>query len=464
MKRLAAFIAASVLAAASETSWQESLSLSQAIEIVKRDNLEIAAADYARQSAAADADIASGYQWGALEVSQDVIRSDHPGNVFGFKLSSREADFGDFGAQEFMNNFSLCSGGDASACAAMYTTPPQSLNYPDAYTFYQTKLSYQVPLYVGGKLAAYEQITRSVEKLRGLEKDEVAEEKIYQIRKAYYDMALLNSSISHFTTILNNIKTLETMAQTMIEEGYAQTTDLLEVQSRRANVERMINEMQSNKQLLYHFISFLLNRTVTAIDAPQEDVPMCVRSDDEVLQGNIDLKKARTGLEITDKMVDAATAGFLPQLGAFAELSTADDSFLGDASDHKAYTVGARLSWNLFNGGVDAAGYEKAKIEHLKMQTQYQLAQKGTALKLHQIRTEIEKHDFEIESLQKELDLASAIYLNYEGRYREHLASMSDVIIKQSEQIEKILALQMAKNKRNERVFALQRLANGVAL
>ncbi len=38
---------------------------------------------------------------------------------------------------------------------------------------------------------------------------------------------------------------------------------------------------------------------------------------------------------------------------------------------------------------------------------------------------------------------------------------MSDVIIKQSEQIQKILQLQQAKNKRNERILALEKLTNG---
>jgi hypothetical protein len=39
---------------------------------------------------------------------------------------------------------------------------------------------------------------------------------------------------------------------------------------------------------------------------------------------------------------------------------------------------------------------------------------------------------------------------------------MSDVIIKQSQQIEKVLNLQMVKNQRNERIFALEKLSNGV--
>jgi len=38
---------------------------------------------------------------------------------------------------------------------------------------------------------------------------------------------------------------------------------------------------------------------------------------------------------------------------------------------------------------------------------------------------------------------------------------MNDVIIKQSQQIEKILLIQQTRNKRNERIFELEKLANG---
>ena len=132
-----------------------------------------------------------------------------------------------------------------------------------------------------------------------------------------------------------------------------------------------------------------------------------------------------------------------------------------DAKDHKAYTVGARLTWNIFNGGIDSAKVEHSRLEYLKTQLQVQLAHKGIALQSAKILTEIQSADAEIKSLEAELILADVIYKNYEGRYKEKLSSMSDVIIKQSEQIQKILELQVAKNKRNQKVFALEKLANG---
>jgi outer membrane protein TolC len=440
---------------------QDGLTLDEALNILKSKNLEIKAADLELQVAKEDVKTLTGKNWGKLDLIQDVANSDDAGNVFGFKLTSREANFGDFGAKEFMTNMGLCQGGNMAACNDMYSKPPHDLNYPDSRTFFQTKLKYEVPLFTGFMLSSYENIMNQVTKLKSLDKEKVAKEKSYQLRKSFYDMGLLKSSIKHLNVILKNINILENMTKEMIDVGYAKNVDLLEVQAKKANVKRLISQMEANKKLLYHFISFLLNQKVINIITPTKPVPMPSYSDEYILSHNLDIKKAKTGLEITKKMIDANKASYYPMVGAFAELATADDSFLGDANDHKSYTIGARLSWNLFNGGIDSAKVQKAKLESLKVASQVELAKKGIALKVAKIRTEIASLDSEIESLKKELELANAIYKNYEGRYKEKLVSMSDVIIKQSQQIEKILQLQIAYNKRTEKIIALEKIANG---
>lgn len=434
------------------------LSLPAALEILESNNLEIKSAALDVQSASSDTSIAKGYNFGSLDLTQNVIRSNDAGNVFGFKLSSREADFNDFGFDEFLGQM----GGLPGNTQQLLATQPKNLNYPGYQNYYQSKLTYMVPLFVGGKLSAYGDIAEKMEEIKKLDESHVKTEKVYETRKSYYDMALLQNSIDHMKTIHKNISTLERTTQMMIQEGYAKKVDLLEVEARKANVERSITEMEANKKLLYHYLSFLLNTPVTEIELPSNDYPTSAISEEDVLANNTDLKKAAQGLEIRDRLVDVAYAPFLPQIGAFAEASSADDTFLGDFNDHKAYTIGAKLSWNLFNGGVDKNSLEKARIEKIKTTTQVELAKKGIALQYDKIRTEIESLTSQVKSLEKELELSSQIYKNYEGRYHEHLASMSDVIIKQSQQIEKVLNLQMVKNQRNERIFALEKLSNGV--
>lgn len=426
------------------------LSLPQALELLENQNLEIKAAALDIQSAHSDVTIAHGYNYGSLDFTENAVRSNDAGNVFGFKLSSRQATFGDFGFADFsLTNPNILS------------VQPKDLNYPGYQNFFQSKLTYMLPLYTGGKLSSYGEISEKMEKIKKLDADQIKTEKIYETRKSYYDMALIQHSIDQMTIIRSNIATLEHTTEVMIQEGYAKKVDLLEVQSKKANVERTLTEMEANKKLLYHYLSFLLNQEVQEIELPSNDRASTIPNESDVMANNIDLQKAAEGLKIRGKMVDLAYAPFLPQIGAFAEASSANDTFLGNFNEHKGYTLGAKLSWNLFNGGVDNGALEKARIEKLKTATQVELAKKGIALQYDKIRTEIESLDSQVNSLEKELELAEAIYKNYEGRYHEHLASMSDVIIKQSGQIEKVLNLQSVKNQRNERIFALEKLSNG---
>lgn len=430
------------------------LTLDEAVVLLKEQNLEIKSSLYEAKNAQNDLLVSQGYNYGSLDFVQNTLRSNDAGNVFGFKLSSREASFGDFGFNEFDMTGS-------TPMQQLLATQPKDLNYPGYQNYFQSKLTYSIPLYTGGKLNSYEKIASEMEKIKQLDTASVTAEKIYQTRKSYYDMALLEHSIEQLSIMQKNIIVLQTTTKEMFKEGYAKKVDLLEVEAKKANLDRMLFEMEANKKLLYHYLSFLLNQNITEITIPSDDRAKSVISEADVLANNSDLKKATHGLKVSSSMVDVANAPFLPTIGAFAEASSADNTFLGNFSDHAAYTIGARLSWNLFNGGIDENTLEKSRINRLKASTQLELAKKGIALQVEKIKTEIESFDYQVSSLEKELELADQITKNYEGRYREHLTSMSDVIIKQSAQIEKILNLQMVKNQRNERIFFLEKLSYG---
>jgi len=387
-----------------------------------------------------------------LDFIQNISRSNDAGNVFGFKLTSREASFGDFGFSEF----------DPSLPASqLLQTQPHDLNYPQDRNFYQSKLKYQVPLFTGFKLSSYADIMHSMTRIKRLQKEQVINEKIYELRKSYYDMALLENSTKNLTTILNNIKTLENTTKSMIEVGYAKKVDLLEVQAKEGNIQRLLLQMHSKQKLLYHYISFLLNEKITQIAVPNTEVKMPTSSNEEILSHNLDVQKAQTGLKVQEGMLDVSKSAYYPKVGAFAEVATADNTFLGQAKDHQAYTVGVQLTWNVFSGGTNSAKIEKSQLEYLKTKTQIQLAKAGVRLRIAKLKTEISSLNDELHSLQKELTLSNEIYKNYEGRYKEKLVSMNDVIIKQSQQIQKILQLQVVSNKRNEKILALEKLENG---
>lgn len=435
----------------------DGLTLKEAIAKVKQNNTEINIAKYDEEIKTLEHDAARGLHYGSLNLTQSALRSNDAGNVFGFKLQSREATFADFGFDEFLGQMGSLPGNTNQLLA----TQPANLNYPKARNHFQTQLEYTIPLYTGGKLEQYGNITAALKRMSTLEREQLTNQKVYEVKKSFYAISLMNTFIYNLTIIEKNISTLEKTVQEMIQEGYAKKIDLLEVQARKADLERMLHQAKANKILLYHFLSFLLDEKVTLIEGMYDAMPMVEVSEADIQERNLDIQKAKQGLEITKMNIALQESSYLPTIGAFAQYGSNDNTLMNDFSKHDAYTVGVQIKWNFFNGGVDKATVEKARVENLKVAQQVALAQKGIALKVEQLKTEIQSYEFELKSLQKEVELARAINENYLGRYREKLVSMNDVIIKQSEEISKVLKLKEVQNSRNEKLFELEKIANG---
>lgn len=454
----------------------ENLSLHDAIKRTKEHNLEIDIAHFDKQVNDLGVRVANGYSFGKLDATLMGMRSNDAGNIFGFKLQSREANFGDFGFSDFLGAFGASMVNetglpDFNAFAANMANPaaqsqllsiePVDLNYPKTRNHFDTKLSYMIPIYTGFKLKSYRDIAREMSKMGALNRDQVVAEKLFEVKKAFYDISLLINFEKDLRHIQSNMAKLKRTTQEMRKEGYAKKTDLLEVESKLANITRMLVQTDANKELSYQFLSFLLNSEVKSIQTVALDAPEFTVTVADVLDSNLDIKKAKTGLVIQSKMVDVAGSSFHPSVGAFAEYGSSDDKFLNEFKDHDRYTVGVQLSYNLFSGGSDFAALQQEKLKKLKVARQVELAKKGIALKFKKIKTEIKNFNAQVESLEKEVDLSNEIFLSYQARYDEGLSSINDVLIKEALQIEKLLNLQHVQTQRNEKILELARLTYG---
>lgn len=429
----------------------KNLRLNTALEMLKKNNLELKISQFNEQMRAYEVLAAEGNNYGKLDLSVSGMRSNDAGNVFGFKLQSREATFGDFGFSEF----------DMSGQTNPLPVAPEGLNYPTARNHYLTKISYMLPLYTGGKLTEYGRITKSMQKMSEYDTQKILNEKTFQTKKAFYDISLIENYIYNLSKIIKNINQLESIVKSMQAEGYAQEIDTLEVQARSAEAQSMYNQAKLNKDLAYQFLSFLLDEEVSSIQKVNDMAPMPHIESSEVEKNNIDIQKAILGLEISEMAMNVEKANYLPTVGAFGEYGSADNTLWNDFTQKDSYTVGVQLKWNVFNGGIDTANLEKAKINHLKVQNQVSLAKSGIALKVKKLETEILSKNADVRSNQQQLKFARKVYENYSAQYKEGIASISDVLMKQSKELEVLLTLLTLKNERNTKIFELNSILNG---
>ncbi|PTB83844.1 TolC family protein [Sulfurovum lithotrophicum] len=427
----------------------ENLNLDTALQMLKENNLELKISRFNEQMKSYESKAVKGQNYGKLDLSLTGMRSNDAGNVFGFKLQSREATFGDFGFAEF-----------DTQNPNILNVQPQALNYPDARNYYQTKISYMLPLYTGGKLSEYGRITKTMQRMSQYDTQRLLNEKIFQTKKSFYDISLIQNYIYNLSKIIKNIKHLENIINNMEKEGYAKEIDALEVQARLAEAQSMYNQAKLNRDLAYQFLSFLLNTEVKSITKVNDMATMPKVHMDDVENNNIDIQKAKLGLEVTQMAVEVEKANYLPTVGAFGEYASADDSLWNEFTQKDSYTVGVQVKWNLFNGGSDDANLEKARVNYMKVQDQVALAKSGIALKVKKLQTEILSKNADVKSYQKQLEFARKVYENYSSRYKEGIVSITDVLIKQSKELEMLLKLLTVKNERNTKIFELNSIIN----
>jgi len=424
------------------------LSLDAAIEKVKHNNLEIDAAKMDEQIKELEYQIASSAGYGSLDLNQYALRSNDALNVFGYKLQSREASFADFGFIQY-----------DSTNPNVTSIIPDDLNYPQARNLFSTNVTYTIPLYTGGKIEQYRKMAQALKALSTLSREELTVQKIAEVKKSFYALSLLKNHLYRLGLIAHNIEKLEQRAAAMHEEGYAKKVDILEVQTKRADVERLVEQAKANETLLYHYLSFLLNENVESIIGNYEaelplDMPL-----ETMLNENRAIKKAEQSEAVSKMNVSLQESNFLPQIGAFVQYGSSDDRLMNDFSSHDAYTVGVQMKWNLFNGGADKAGLEKARVGNLKAASEARLAKETIVWHIRRLQTQMHMYEYEIASLKKEVELSQAVYENYTGRYEQKLASMSEVIVKQSDALRAVMKLQEAQNARNDVIFELEKIA-----
>lgn len=407
------------------------LRLNDAIKILKENNPQLKIANLETLIKEYDISIASASSYGKMDVTVDTLSSDSPLNSFAFKLQNKDIKQADF--------------------------DPNKLNNPNGSTHYDLKVSYTLPIFTGGLLSNYKNIASSMYQISKLDKKDVLNKKIFETKKTFYNISLLNKYIKNLDTVVKNMEKLKKTILAMGKEGYAKKTDVLEINAKISTIKSIYEQGISFRDNAYHFLSFLLNDKVVSIIPIDSLVEYNQDNKDDSAKGTINVLKAKQAVQIQDYMQNIQIASFLPTVGFFADMDMENDEF---SDFENSYTLGIRVKMNMFNGGSDFMKYQQSKIEYFKAKENLALAKKAFDLKAIKIISMIDYHKNEITSLETRLKLSKRIYKIYKEKYKEGLSSINDVLIKQSEKMEVLSKLLKARSDFNSYVLELNYVEN----
>jgi outer membrane protein len=379
----------------------KSITFNQALELTLSNNKELKAKTYNVALAKETLKEPTAHKMGKLEFAENISRTNHPGHVFGMKLSSREATFNDFGFGYFIDSI----GGLMNPSTAMQTREtllnhmPQELNAPEARNNFETKLIYEVPLFTGFKLENAETMAQLQLLAQQAKLSHDKKQIGLEVMKAYNGAVAAKKFIAMTQEATTIAKRFQQTAQELYDSGLTRAIDVHQAKMAASSIGVKTKEAQTQFNLAIAYLQFLTSDTTisdvetfklftpskTSLNRLQAKA-LQQRDDYQWMQHNVDTMKTKIAYESSDDY---------PIVGLHAQYGTNDDQ-LSLSSDKDYYLVAVGIKKTLFNGGLTSIAKQKAKIEYAKTKEYHELMGDG-------IRLEVKKNLLEYKTLSKTL-------------------------------------------------------------
>ena len=128
------------------------------------------------------------------------------------------------------------------------------------------------PVYMGGKIAAYNRITRYAEQMAARQHDLALQEVIVEVDEVYWQIVSLQSRKQLAESYLELVQKLDNDVQQMIDEGFATKADGLSVKVKvneaRVTLIQVDNGLALSRMLLCQLCGLDTNTSVKLTDSP----------------------------------------------------------------------------------------------------------------------------------------------------------------------------------------------------
>jgi len=381
-----------------------SVSFSEAISLAQSNNMELKAKQRDIELAREVIKEPDAYKKGKLVFNENISRTNNAGYVFGMKMASREANFGDFGFSDFLTPLGQAIGGAAQGQApqdmsGLLKKEPHDLNYPDARDNFETKIVYEVPLFTGYKLENAKTMAMLQLKAKEAKFSHDRKRLGLEVIKAYNGAATAKKFIALTKEAAKIARRFQDTAQSMYDSGLSRMVDVNQAAMAAYSIQTKTKEAKTQFRLAIAYLKFLTDdKSIT--DVKGFINPKLPSRNLKTLQANAlvnrdDLKWMKKNVETMKTKIAYDSSEEYPTIGAHVEYGTNDNKFsLSRNKDY--YLVAFGLKKTLFNGELTKIQKQKAKIEHLKTLEYQEYMKEG-------IKLEVEKNYLEYQTALKTL-------------------------------------------------------------
>ena len=390
------------------------ISKNELLEKVTDKNLQIKIAEKTLAGAKADYNESNSLFLPKISASHTAMMTTNPLMAFGSKLNQEILTPADFN--------------------------PALLNDPDKTEIYATRIEVLQPLInvdgLYGRKAA-----KSKMEAFDLQLERTKEYLELEVNKAFMQLQLAYKAVEVLekanTTAQANMKLIENYNK----QGLLQKTDLLSVQVRVNEVKNQLQYAKSNVQNASDYLAFLLdesneNKVYKPLEAIENTIEIST-FETNLSANRKDVLAMDKSVEAYGKMAKMSQMNFLPRLNAFGSYEMYDTQLFQTGA--KGYTIGAQLSWDIFDGYKSIGKHQKAKAEFQKAEVEAKQYKAQSQLELNKTNRQLTDAENKVNLTKLALEQAQEAYRIRANRFKEGLEKTTDLLQSETLQQQKEL-------------------------
>jgi outer membrane protein TolC len=416
MKTIKNTIAIGILICSSALFGQDTLQISK-IDLTTKlaeQNLQLKIANQSFESARSDYRQSNAVFLPSISASHTAITTTNPLMAFGSKLNQEILTQADFN--------------------------PALLNDPSQVQNYATRIEVLQPILnadglferkaAKSKMEAYQLQTERTKEYLELEVNKA----FMQLQLAYKAVGVLEKANATAQANLN-------LVNNYFKQGMLQKTDVLDVQVRVNEITNQLSYAKSNVRNASDYLAFLLNEdTKGGIYKPVENLENEINPSLEIAQMSTsrkDFLAMEKSTEAYKNMMKSGKMSFLPRLNAFGTYELYDTEIFQFGAS--GYTVGAQLSWNLFDGYKSIGKFEKSKVELQKAETEAEQYKKQSQLELNKTNRQLADAQNKVALSKLAFEQTQESFRIRQNRFAQGLEKTSDLLMTETQTAQKEL-------------------------
>lgn len=264
----------------------------------------------------------------------------------------------------------------------------------DTRNVYAGALTLTQPLYMGGKIRAYNKITQYAEELAREQHNSGLQEVILSTDQTYWQVVSLTGKKRLAEGYLKLLQKLDSDVEKMINEGVATKADGLSVRVKVNEAEMTLTKVEDglslSKMLLCQLCGIDLSTPITLADEKLEDIPTLAVTPSfdmtEAYANRPEIRSLELATKIYQQKINVVRAEHLPSLALMGNYMVTNPSvFNGFENKFKGmWNVGVMLQLPIWHWGEGTYKVKAAKAEARIAQYQLEDAKEKIELQVNQ--------------------------------------------------------------------------------